>query len=79
MGIDYVRLRNLNTRKLVRALQQDGFLLKRQKGSHVQMVKPGFRTIVIQESNSVPVFHILANIKTAGITREEYLKALEEI
>ena len=34
MGIDYIRLRNLNTRQLVRALQQDGFLLKRQKGSH---------------------------------------------
>ena len=66
-------------RDLIKVFQKFGFIIKRQKGSHVQMVKPGFRTIVIQESNSVPVFHILANIKTAGNTREEYLKALKEI
>ena len=66
-------------RDLIKVFQKFGFIVKRQKGSHVQMVKPGFRTIVIQESNSVPVFHILANIKTAEITREEYLQALEEI
>ena len=66
-------------RDLIKVFEKFGFIVTRQKGSHIQMTKPGFRTIVIQESNNIPVFHILANIKTAGITREEYLKALAEI
>ncbi len=66
-------------RNLVKVFEKFGFVVSRQKGSHIQMVKLGYRTIVIQESSSVPVFHILANIKTAGITREEYLQALKGI
>ena len=73
------KITSIPARKLIKVFEQFGFKVSRQKGSHIQMIKEGFRTIVIQESNSVPVFHILANIKTAGVTREEYLKALKEI
>jgi len=34
MSVDYSKLRSLNTRDLIRALQINGFNLKRQKGSH---------------------------------------------
>ncbi|MDP3740763.1 MAG: type II toxin-antitoxin system HicA family toxin [bacterium] len=34
MGIDYSQLRSINTRDIIRALEQDEFFLKRQKGSH---------------------------------------------
>lgn len=34
MPIDWSRLRGLTARDLIRALEQDGFLLKGQKGSH---------------------------------------------
>lgn len=64
---------------LIKVFEHFGFTVSRKKGSHIQMTKPGKRTIVIQESNNVPVFHILANIKTAGITREQYLEALKKI
>ena len=73
------KITSIPARDLVKVFEKSGFVVTRQKGSHIQMTKPGFRTIVIQESNNVPVFHILANIKTAGITREEYLQALENI
>ncbi len=73
------RVTPIPARDLIKVFKQFGFMVARQNGSHIQMTKPGSRTIVIQESNSVPIFHILANIKTAGITREEYLQALKEI
>lgn len=34
MGIDYSQLRSINPRDIIRALEKDGFFLKRQKGSH---------------------------------------------
>ena len=73
------KITSIPAKDLIKVFKKFGFIVTRQKGSHVQMTKPGFRTIVIQESNSVPVFHILANIKTAGITREGYLQTLKDI
>ena len=70
---------SIPARDLIKVFERFGFIVSRKKGSHIQMTKPGFRTIVIQGSNNVPVFHILANINSAGITREEYLNALNEI
>ena len=34
ISIDYSKLRSLSARELVNALERDGFLLRRQKGSH---------------------------------------------
>jgi len=73
------KITSIPAKDLIKVFEKFGFKVSRQKGSHIQMTKLGFRTIVIQASNNVPVFHILANIKTAGITREEYLKALKEV
>ena len=73
------KITSIPARDLIKVFERFGFIVTRQKGSHIQMTKPGFRTIVIQESNSVPIFHILANIKTAGITREEYLQTLKDL
>ena len=73
------KITSISARDLIKVFEKFGFKVARQKGSHIQMTKPGARTIVIQESNNVPIFHILTNIKTAGITREEYLQALIEI
>jgi len=38
MSIDYSRLRGLTARRLIGALNQDGFKLDREKGSHRQYV-----------------------------------------
>ncbi len=34
MSIDYSKLRSLTGRKIIRALEQDGFYLRSQSGSH---------------------------------------------
>ena len=73
------KITSIPARDLIKVFEKFGFVVSRKKGSHTQMTKPGFRTIVIQESSSVPIFHILANLKSAGITREEYLNTVKEI
>jgi predicted RNA binding protein YcfA (HicA-like mRNA interferase family) len=50
-----------------------GFQFARQEGSHRSYVKPGVvRPVVIPAYKEVPVFIIRNNLKTAGISRDEY-------
>jgi predicted RNA binding protein YcfA (HicA-like mRNA interferase family) len=56
---------------------QAGFVFARQQGSHRSYVKPGVaRPVVIPCYDGVPVFIIRSNLRTAGISREEYLRAV---
>lgn len=64
-------------RKFVHVLEQKGFVFDRQEGDHLIYVRDDLkRPIVIPMYKSVPVFIILNNLKTAGISRQEYLKLL---
>jgi len=66
--------------KLIKVFELDGFVLKRQKGDHLILTKPGVkRPLVIKAcSHDVPVAHILTNLKTAGMSRERYFKLLNQ-
>lgn len=66
---------------LVRVFERDGFVVKRQKGDHIVMVKPGIkRPLVIKTSpRSVPVAHIRTNMTTAGMSRERYFTLLDQV
>jgi predicted RNA binding protein YcfA (HicA-like mRNA interferase family) len=56
-----------------------GFRFARQEGSHRSYVKPGIpRPLVIPVYDEVPVSIIRTNLKTAGISRQEYFRLLEE-
>jgi predicted RNA binding protein YcfA (HicA-like mRNA interferase family) len=70
----------ISYQKLVKIFEMDGFVLKRQKGDHLIMTKPGIRRpLVIKTSpHSVPVTHIMTNLRTAGMTRERYFELLEK-
>jgi len=65
---------------LVKIFEMDGFVLKRQKGDHLIMTKPGIRRpLVIKTSpHKVPITHIMTNLRTAGMTRERYFELLEK-
>jgi len=67
--------------KLVKVFELDGFTIKRQKGDHLVLTKPGVkRPVVIKKSpDEVPVTHILTNLRTAGIDRERYFKLLDQV
>jgi predicted RNA binding protein YcfA (HicA-like mRNA interferase family) len=56
-----------------------GFQFARQEGSHRSYVKSGVpRPIVIPTYDEIPVSIIRNNLKTAGISREEYFRLLEK-
>jgi len=66
---------------LIRVFERAGFTIRGKKGDHIVMTKPGIkRPVVIKSSPSfVPVTHIRTNMTTAGLTREQYFRLLEEV
>jgi predicted RNA binding protein YcfA (HicA-like mRNA interferase family) len=55
-------------------------VFRRQEGSHRSYVKPGvLRPIVIPTYPEVPVFIIRNNLRTAGLSRDDYFKLLAEV
>jgi predicted RNA binding protein YcfA (HicA-like mRNA interferase family) len=56
-----------------------GFQFMRQEGSHCSDFKGGVaRPVVIPTCREVPVFIIRNNLKTAGISRDEYFRLWEQ-
>jgi len=66
---------------LLKLFELDGFSMRRKKGDHIIMTKPGIkRPLVIKTSpRLVPVTHIRTNMTTAGMTRELYFKLLDKM
>ena len=57
-----------------------GFPFARQGGSHRSYTKGGIsRPVVIPTYDEVPVSIIRHNLKTAGISRDEYFALLEKV
>lgn len=62
------------------ALELAGFTYTRTEGDHAVFTKAGVkRPIVIPEWDPVPVFIIKNNLKSAGISREDYFSLLDDI
>lgn len=72
------RITPVHYKKLAKVFEKIGFVHTRTKGDHLIYNKPGIlRPIVIPLYKAIPEFIILKNLKTAGITRKEYLKLLK--
>lgn len=66
-------------RRLERVFLAAGFRFVRQEGSHRSYVGQGVaRPVVIPAYRKVPVFVIRNNLKTAGISRDEYFRLLDQ-
>ena len=67
------RLAPIPSRKLRRVFELAGFTCARSEGDHFVYSKPGIlRPVVIPDYDEVPVFVIRNNLRTAGLSREEY-------
>ena len=74
------RLTPLPWRALEKVFLAAGFVFARQEGSHRSYVKPGIvRPVVIPTYSEVPVAIIRNNLRTAGISREEFLALLARL
>lgn len=66
--------------KLRKVFERAGFTCVRIEGDHFVYTKHGVtRPVVIPDWDELPVFIIKNNLRTAGITREEYFSLMEEI
>lgn len=68
----------LRPREVVTALQQVGFLLKRQTGSHAILYKPDIRRPISIPTHpkDLPIGTLRAIIRQANLTVSEFLKLL---
>jgi len=74
------RLAPIHYRKMEKVFKNKGFVYVRTKGDHLVYAKKGIdRPIVIPMYREIPEFIILKNLKTARITRKEYLELLAKI
>jgi len=59
-------------------LQQEGFVLARERGDHMIFTKQGIlRPVVVPRYAQLPVFIIKNVLRTAGVSRERYFELLE--
>ena len=66
--------------KLRKVMENVGFRCVRTEGDHFVYVRPGVaRPVVIPDWDEVPVFIIKNNLRTAGLSREEYFALLEKV
>jgi predicted RNA binding protein YcfA (HicA-like mRNA interferase family) len=64
-------------RKLLRVFEKAGFKVIREEGDHLILTKNGIlRPVIIPKYSSVPVFIIKNNLRTGGLSRENYFKLL---
>lgn len=74
------RITPISSERLGNLFEKAGFKLVRQESDHLVYTKPVvLRPVVIPVRKDVPVFVIKNNLRTAGISREEYFKLLKEV
>lgn len=73
-------IKPISARKLRRVFEKAGFNCVRVEGDHFVYTKKGvIRPVVIPDWDELPVFIIKNNLRTAGITREEYFSLLDRV
>ncbi len=71
------RISPIHWKDLEKVFLKAGFRFARQEGSHRSYIKSGVsRPIVIPKYREIPVSIIKNNLKTAGISREQYFELL---
>ena len=73
------RITPIPAKRLKRVFEKAGFKCTRTDGDHSVYIKKGIvRPIIIPDWPEVPVFIIKNNLRSAGISREEYFYLLEQ-
>lgn len=70
------RIPSFKPRELIKRFERIGFVIDRQKGSHVILYNSidGKRLTIPLHVKDIPKGTLLSIIKQAGLTREEFLK-----
>jgi len=69
-------MRSFNAKKVIKILRENGFILSRQKGSHIIWRNPKSGVIVPVplhgKSNPIPIGTLMAIIKQSKIPKEKF-------
>ncbi len=70
------KIPSFKPRELIRRFEKAGYIIDRQKGSHVILYNPteGKRLTIPLHIKELPKGTLLSIIKQAGLTREEFIK-----
>jgi predicted RNA binding protein YcfA (HicA-like mRNA interferase family) len=72
------RLPVVSGRQLIRALEKTGYVVDRQKGSHVVLrhTQPPFRRITVPDHKELAKGTLRAILREAGLTSDELVELL---
>lgn len=74
------KLKPTDWRTQVAIFEKLGFVLERERSSHLCYTKEGVaRPVIIPKYKEIGLDIINSNIRTAGITRKRYMEILREI
>ena len=74
------RIQSIHWKEFEKFLFKVGCVFKREKGDHRIYWKSGMkRPIVVPRDTSLPAFIVSNNLKSLGISREEYLKIIKKL
>lgn len=71
------KLPHLSGVEVIKVLSKIGFVIKRQKGSHVILVKitlDGQKGVVVPNHSEIDKGTLLSIIRQAGLTRDEFIE-----
>jgi len=70
-----------SSKNLIKVFERLGYAVsKRKSGDHIAMRKDGSpRPVIFPDKKDIPSFIIINNLRTAGISREEYFKILDSL
>ena len=73
------RITPIPGRRLRRVFELAGFACTRVEGDHFILTRAGLaRPLMIPDYDEVPIFIIRNSLRTAGLSREEYFRLLEQ-
>lgn len=67
----------LSAREIIKVLNNQGFKVVSQKGSHIKMKKKTSektRIVIIPDYNEIPIGTLQSIIRQSGLTLEEFIK-----
>lgn len=70
------RLPRVSGRETRGAFERAGWIHARTTGDHMQMTKPGKRTLAVPDYDVLPAFVLRRLLRSAGMTVEEFLSLL---
>ena len=74
------KIPSISSKKFCKFLEHVGCIFQRMDGDHFVYTRPGLkRPIVFSKMKDMPVFMILNDLRTLGISKDEFIRSLKDL